>query len=137
MVTASAARRASFCVALSLSVSSMLNKIWFWLLCIGIVYGFGKAAYQSKFPPGTTSRCSSQASDPQKQLSPQGSSTTLAPPLGKRLNAASRRCQNSVEICIGLIGIMALWLGIMNVAKDAGLIAAFASRAAVHALAVS
>ena len=25
----------------------MLNKIWFWLLCIGIVYGFCKAAYQS------------------------------------------------------------------------------------------
>ena len=29
----------------------MLNKIWFWLLCIGIVYGFCKAAYQTKYPP--------------------------------------------------------------------------------------
>src|SRR6185295_13790505 len=34
--------------------------------------------------------------------------------------------KTSVEICIGLIGIMALWLGLLNIAKDAGLIAAFA-----------
>ncbi len=30
---------------------SMLNKIWFGLLCIGLLYGFGKAAYQSAFSP--------------------------------------------------------------------------------------
>ena len=47
--------------------------------------------------------------------------------MGKRLNAAVLdAAKTSVEICIGLIGIMALWLGLLNVAKDAGLIDAFA-----------
>jgi spore maturation protein A len=47
--------------------------------------------------------------------------------MGKRLNGAIvEAAQMSVEICIFLIGIMALWLGILNVAKDAGLVDAFA-----------
>jgi spore maturation protein A len=32
----------------------------------------------------------------------------------------------TIEICITLIGTMALWLGLLNIAKDAGLIDAFA-----------
>ena len=42
--------------------------------------------------------------------------------MGKRLNGAVfDAAKTSVEICIGLIGLMALWLGLLNVAKDAGL----------------
>ncbi len=47
--------------------------------------------------------------------------------MGKRLNLALLEgAQSAVTICIGLIGIMALWLGMMNIAKDAGMIDAFA-----------
>lgn len=47
--------------------------------------------------------------------------------MGKRLNGALLDgAKTAVEICIGLVGIMALWLGILNVAKDAGLLDAFA-----------
>lgn len=37
-------------------------------------------------------------------------------------NAAVESAGTAVEIAIGLIGIMALWLGIMNIAKKSGLI---------------
>lgn len=37
-------------------------------------------------------------------------------------NAAVKSAGTAVEIAIGLIGIMALWLGIMNIAKKSGLI---------------
>ncbi len=47
--------------------------------------------------------------------------------MGKRLNLATiDAATTSVEICITLIGIMALWLGLLNIAKDAGLVEAFA-----------
>ncbi len=103
----------------------MLNKIWFWLLCIGLAYGFCKAAYQSKFPPPQSPPVAAAPADAAK------SDAKLAEPgltaMGKRLNGALiEGATTSVEICIGLIGIMALWLGLLNVAKDAGLIDAFA-----------
>ncbi|OQX95150.1 nucleoside recognition protein [candidate division KSB1 bacterium 4572_119] len=40
--------------------------------------------------------------------------------------AAFQYANTSVEIAIGLIGIMALWLGIMNVAQEAGLVSMLA-----------
>ena len=41
--------------------------------------------------------------------------------MGKRLNGAVlEAAKTAIDICIELIGIMALWLGLMNVAKDAG-----------------
>ena len=59
--------------------------------------------------------------------------------MGKRLNGAVLEASDaSIKICIPLIGIMALWLGLLNVAKDAGLIDVFARlRSPFHALAVS
>ena len=47
--------------------------------------------------------------------------------MGKDLNAAAlNAAEVSIEICIGLIGIMALWLGLLAVARDAGLVDALA-----------
>jgi spore maturation protein A len=102
----------------------MLNKIWFWLLCIGIVYGFCKAVYQTRFPPPATSTtvATADAGKPDEK-------STEAPltAMGKRLNGAVLEASKSaIDICIPLIGIMALWLGLLNVAKDAGLIDVFA-----------
>jgi spore maturation protein SpmA len=130
----------------------MLNKIWFWLLCIGIVYGFCKAGYQSSFPPKAGAASSELATSPTKppsvEVGPASEGAIvdairsffgIAPEhrakptergftaMGKRLNGALLdAAKTSIEICIGLIGIMALWLGLLNIAKDAGLINAFA-----------
>lgn len=106
----------------------MLNKIWFWLLCIGIVYGFCKAAYQTKYPPAAPS-ASKPANGPANNSA--HSDKKIVEPgftaMGKRLNGAViDAAKTSVEICIGLIGIMALWLGVLNVAKDGGVVDAFA-----------
>ena len=106
----------------------MLNKIWFWLLCIGIVYGFCKAAYQTKYPPkapepsAQASKAAGNSAQPEKKVVEPGFTA-----MGKRLNGAViDAAKTSVEICIGLIGIMALWLGVLNVAKDGGVVDAFA-----------
>lgn len=100
----------------------MLNKVWFWLLLVGILYGFGKGAWQSWSarevgPPAPA--VNAEAATP-----PQEVGLTA---MGKQLNAAILDAASvSVELCIGLIGIMAVWLGLLNVAKDAGLVDAFA-----------
>ena len=113
----------------------MLNKIWFWLLCIGIVYGFAKASYQSIVPPPTLPN---QVSSEQPDKSPPSSPNIAAKEkqaqdklplaaMGERLTTATvDAATTAVELCLGLIGFMALWLGLMNIAQDAGLVDAFA-----------
>jgi spore maturation protein A len=118
----------------------MLNKIWFWLLCIGIVYGFAKGAYQSADryfngngvahaaeeaasapvnPPATKA----SASQPKTEKKPVEPGLTA---MGKRINSAVvDGAKSAATYCLELIGIMALWLGLMNIAKDAGLVDAF------------
>lgn len=95
----------------------MLNKVWFWLLLVGILYGFGRGAWQSYSAPGGAAAQPTATTE----------AATGLTAMGKRLNTAVLEAANvSVELCIGLIGIMALWLGLLNVAKDAGLVDAFA-----------
>lgn len=31
-------------------------------------------------------------------------------------------CTSAVELCIGMVGVYALWMGLMNIAKDSGLV---------------
>jgi len=106
----------------------MLNKIWFSLLCIGLVYGFGKAAYQTitaPAPPAAAEAKTASPPDASKKESPPPETGLTA--MGRRLNVQLiAGAQSAVTLCIELIGIMALWLGMMNIAKDAGLIDAFA-----------
>ena len=104
----------------------MLNKIWFALLCIGILYGFAKASYQTATgsrplpPPAENAASSADGSKGENE-------DTAYVAMGKRLNGAVLEAADSaVKICIGLIGIMALWLGLLNIARDAGLVDAFA-----------
>src|SRR3954466_16356414 len=115
----------------------MLNKIWFWLLCIGIIYGFCKAAYQTAVAPpvgNEKAALSQQTSGPtnsapnQSEVKPEKPPQTPLVAMGARLNdSLLSAAKTTIEICITLIGTMALWLGLLNVAKDAGLIDAFAS----------
>jgi spore maturation protein A len=114
----------------------MLNKIWFWLLCIGIVYGFCKSAYQSldeHRDAVEVPAAAATSSDAKAGAKPAADTAKVDPKdpgltaMGKRLNGAVlEAAKSAVDICLPLIGIMALWLGLMNVAKDAGLIALFA-----------
>ena len=144
----------------------MLNKIWFGLLLIGILYGFGRGTYNTIWPPdpGIAAddvvqqdsdlrqsgreliKVFSEEESPAplsdrvlKRMSKDFFDTVSAedPPLpladrdlkqmGKDLNAAALdAAEVSIEICIGLIGIMALWLGLLAVARDAGLVDALA-----------
>ncbi len=105
----------------------MLNKIWFWLLLVGILYGFGKAAYNSWSQPEATGTVGIVAKD-----SPEGVVATKPDrrdlqEMGRDINgAALDAAELAVSICISLIGIMALWLGLLNIAKDAGLVDALA-----------
>jgi spore maturation protein A len=102
----------------------MLNKVWFWLLFIGIVYGFARASYESVSMMKAENQPPAEAANDNA-----GDEAAVAEPeigllaMGKKLNTATLEAATlSVELCIGLIGIMAVWLGLMNVAKDAGLV---------------
>ena len=93
----------------------MLNKIWFALLLIGIGYGFAKGVYRTA--AGTDEPPSATQSAVPHPLSEAGQKLT-----GAALGAA----KTAVELCIVLIGMMALWLGMLNIARDAGLVDALA-----------
>ncbi|MGD9633722.1 MAG: nucleoside recognition domain-containing protein [Pirellulales bacterium] len=107
----------------------MLNKVWFWLLLVGILYGFGKGAWQSWSAPAlppAAEQGTEQENNAKDKLAATPPETGLAA-MGRQLNKATLDAATaSVEICITLIGIMALWLGLLNIAKDAGLVDAFA-----------
>lgn len=97
----------------------MLNKVWFWLLMVGIVYGFSKGAYQSYADYGKNeTNPAVAAEEPQPNEAPRGIAET-----GQAINKAMLdAAELSVEICIGLIGILALWMGMLQIASDAGLV---------------
>jgi len=99
----------------------MLNKIWFWMLLLGLLYAFAKGARNTYFPPDDAAPAAVEAEEadqPDRRDLQQ---------MGQDLNAAALdAAELSVTICIGLIGIMALWLGLLNIAKEAGLVDALA-----------
>lgn len=107
----------------------MLNRIWFWLLLIGILYGLGKGLVRTAWPDRRTERTASSdvdsaadSSAPDQAADRQSSEPAILA-TGKALNnAAFDAATSSVTICINLIGIMALWLGLLRVAQDAGLV---------------
>ncbi len=99
----------------------MLNKIWFWMLLIGILYGFGKAAYRTAVPADAPQTTTAPAE------APAASTTQPLRDMGQGLTeAALGAAKSAVELCIVLIGLMALWLGMLNIARDAGLVDALA-----------
>lgn len=107
----------------------MLNKIWFWMLVIGILYGFSKGAWNTWEGRSAADSAPAAATQP-------GSETAAGVPkdsrnlreMGQALNSATiESARTSVEICIGLIGIMALWLGLLKIAEDSGMVAALAN----------
>lgn len=107
----------------------MLNKIWFWLLVIGLVYGFGKAAYLQaigepvKKPADSLASSPFEGGDKRDDSSKSEVVNSHLHAAGKRLSdAALNSAKTAVEICIALIGVMALWLGMLSVAREAGMV---------------
>jgi len=116
----------------------MLNKIWFWLLLIGILYGFGKSAVQSWRLERGAAEVERQDAEPGKtspkeadrqERSHEKLALEMGPlqATGKAMtDAALNAATLSVQLCIGLIGVMALWLGMLNIAREAGMVDALA-----------
>ncbi|MCP4246435.1 MAG: hypothetical protein GY778_05240 [bacterium] len=103
----------------------MLNKIWFWLLVIGILYGFGKAVYRTVYDRPAPTAASQPAEQP-ADASPQAAPNPLRETGQELTEAALNAAKAAVQLCIVLIGLMALWLGMLNIARDAGLVDALA-----------
>ena len=102
----------------------MLNKIWFWLVVIGIAYGLSKGIYEEAAdhvqPPAAAVANDGKAevdANPKRGLIASGERIT---------KAVIDSAEVAVELCMGLIGIMALWLGLLRVASDAGLVESMA-----------
>ena len=84
----------------------MLNYIWLALIVLGIVVAVGK---DLSAPP-----------DP--------SSAVRLPTLGRVVNeGVVESAKNAVTLAIGLIGIMSLWLGVMKIAEQSGLVGKIAA----------
>jgi len=84
----------------------MLNHIWFWMIIASLAIATIGDVVEG--PPA------------------EGMSLNEGTRLGQVTTAALDSAATAVEIAIGLIGVMALWLGIMKVAEEAGMIAILA-----------
>lgn len=95
----------------------MLNRIWFWLIVIGILYAPVRGVVRDATGWETPAAVDESGEETAEAVAP-----TFAN-LGKQITESAIDGANvSVELLLGLIGIMVLWLGLMQVAKDAGLV---------------
>ena len=88
----------------------MLNHIWAWILIIGVLFGVFAGVQKVAAAPGGIMDKFNVARDVGKNIT----------------NGAIKGADTAVEICLSFIAKMALWLGVMKVAEDAGLITALA-----------
>jgi len=88
----------------------MLNHIWLWMIVLSILIAGGSDLFQE---------LTSQPKPVQENVQRNLNEDTK---LGKVTSAAIESANLAVKISIGLIGVMALWLGIMRVANEAGAI---------------
>jgi spore maturation protein A len=86
----------------------MLNHIWFAMIALAIIFAAGSDIYDEFLAPETEIRDGTRNLNEDTKL-------------GRVTSAALEGAGTAVEIAIGLIGIMALWLGVMKVAEEAGL----------------
>lgn len=89
----------------------MLNHIWLWMIVLSILIAGGTDIFKE---------ITSAANPPaQEQVQRNLNKETK---LGQVTSAAIDSANLAVKIAFGLIGVMALWLGIMRVADEAGAI---------------
>jgi spore maturation protein A len=92
----------------------MLNYIWYAMIILAVLIAGGTDLYNELSANKITTGPESQSAPVKQPLS----ETTK---LGQLSSAAFKAAATAVEIAIGLIGVMALWLGIVKVAEEAGL----------------
>lgn len=90
----------------------MLNHIWFAMILFAILIAIGTDFYNEIISPEPVG-----ISELKKETRNLNEETKL----GQVTSAALKGAGTAVEIAIGLIGIMALWLGVMKVAHEAGI----------------
>lgn len=93
----------------------MLDRVWFWLLVIGVLYAFGKASVATVLEEPPSAEAGEEAPPP--PLIAAGQALT---------DAAIGAAQTAVEICLQLIGVMAMWLGMLKIAERSGMVDALA-----------
>lgn len=89
----------------------MLNHIWLWMIVLSIVIAGGSDLIKEVSAPV-----------PQPTVQVEKRNLNEETKLGQVTTAAIDAANLAVKISIGLIGVMALWLGIMRVADEAGAI---------------
>ena len=88
----------------------MLNHIWLWMIILSILIAGGSDLFQE---------ITASDAPVQEEVHRNLNKDTK---LGQVTSAAIEAAGLSVKIAFGLIGVMALWLGIMRVAEEAGAI---------------
>ncbi len=109
----------------------MLNRIWFWLIVIGILYAPAKSVVRQTLGMPAPAAAENAAEAPVEDADVVETAAPAERPgvleilsgAGKQVTEAAIDGANvAVSLCLSLIGIMVLWLGLMQVAKDAGLV---------------
>lgn len=91
----------------------MLNKIWFWLFVLGVVVSLGKSFDKSFI---------------RKDTADSRTRTQIFSDSGRQITEASfESAKAAVELCLKMVGGFALFLGLMRIAQDAGLVQVFAN----------
>ncbi len=88
----------------------MLNHIWAWMILISIIVAGVNDFYQE-----LNRQPAASAQTEQRNLNKETR-------LGQITSAAIESADTAVKISFGLIGVMAMWLGVMRVAEKAGMI---------------
>jgi len=92
----------------------MLNYIWFAMIILAVLIAGGTDLYHELHKNNTATASEQQLESAKRELS----ETTK---LGQMTTASLKAAGTAVEIAIGLVGVMAMWLGVMKVAEEAGL----------------
>ncbi len=91
----------------------MLNHIWAWMILLSIlIAGVNDVYHELNRPPQSETKAEQVK---QRNLNKETR-------LGQVTSAAIDAADTAVKIAFGLIGVMALWLGVMRVAEKAGMI---------------
>ena len=94
----------------------MLNRIWFWLLVLGVLYGPVRSVVRPLLPIAPPAPAAVEADAP-------ATAAQAVAEMGKGITGATiDAAEAAASLCLSLIGPMVLWLGMMQVAKDAGLV---------------
>ena len=91
----------------------MLNHIWAWMIFLSIIIAGVNDVYHEMNRPAkpATQKVQTQERNLNKETK-----------LGQITSAAIDAADIAVKISFGLIGVMAMWLGVMRVAEKAGMI---------------